>query len=1502
MKVKLTLRRQDGPEVDVVVTTDASAPIGAVAQALLDADPHVSPTRAKAPKDPTLAIVRAGKALVALQPEVEMGSAALGSGAIVVVVDAQGAAPSSTSAKIVADVTVTAGPDAGTRFELPIGTHYVGRDPSSAVVLRDSLVSKKHARIDVTARGVRVVDLNSANGILLDGEPVSRLDIAGGEALILGDSTIQFASPSAPSGEARAVTGPVSLLRSPRVEQRYGGSEFVGPEVPSEVENQPFPWLAMIAPLIMGSVMFAVTRSPLSIMFVALSPLLMAGNYLSGRSNRKRKFRIAVEKFTAQLEELDRNLAVEVELERTIRLAEHPSTAEVCAAAEHLGSLLWTRRPEHWSFLAVRAGLGTLNSRNTVKVTGEESAIPEYMAQLKEVVERYGQIDGVPVVENLFGAGALGIAGPVTEAAGTARALLAQLTGLHSPAELVVTAVVGAESGVDFEWLKWLPHASSPQSPIEGSHLANSATSATALLAMLEEVVEVRLGATETDAADAPGRGATTAEASALECGAKVGREPDSVEPPSSATPAIVLLVTEDAPIDRARVVQLSERAADAGVFPIWVGASVASLPAVARTFVDLRSGDKADVGFVRQGTTITVATVESLSRDGAMAFAKSIAPVSDAGAHVVDISDLPQSTSLLSLLGADIAAGPERAVERWKQNDSIHNRSGAASVKSKRAGRLRAIVGHGVLDAMHLDLRSQGPHALVGGTTGSGKSEFLQAWVLGMAAEYSPDRVTFLFVDYKGGAAFADCVNLPHTVGLVTDLNQHLVRRALTSLRAELHYRERLLGRKKAKDLLELERRGDPESPPALVIVIDEFAALVGEVPEFVDGVVDVAQRGRSLGIHLIMATQRPAGVIRDNLRANTNLRIALRMADENDSIDVVGEAVAAGFDPSLPGRAVAKTGPGRLTAFQAAYAGGWTTDQPLAPVIDVAELRFGSPVAWERPEAEEPDLAGQGPTDQQRLVRSLSQAAVSEKIPVPRRPWLDPLPMIFDLTKLRQRTDTELLLGVRDVPSQQAQEEVYFLPDQDGSIAVFGTGGSGKTVTLRTLAVAAGITPRGGPVDVYGIDYATGGLGMLEELPHVGSIVSGDDPERVIRLLRTLRDELDARGPRYAAAKAGSITDYRRLAGAPDERRILLLLDGFAAFRQEFEATSARAPWYAVLQQIISEGRGLGMHVALAADRSASVPSAISAAIQRRVVLRMADETGYGLLDVPADILGPSSPPGRAILDGLEAQIAVAGGVSSVADQAQVIADIGAAMEQAGRAPAPPVGVLRTEYLLRDLPKTVGKYPLLGISEDTLEPMGFDPTGTLLLAGPPGSGRSAGLASLVASIERAIPDAEMYYFGNSRSELASSKAWKSSATAVDKVSELAKTLRPKVEADGAKKIVVVVESISDFLSTPADEPLVALIKAAKRSSNLLIGEAETSSWSSSWPLLAEIKTGRTGILLQPDYLDGETIFKTVLPRTSRADFPPGRGYYVTRGKYSRVQLPLASASGREK
>ncbi|NLA65895.1 MAG: phosphopeptide-binding protein, partial [Leucobacter sp.] len=207
----------------------------------------------------------------------------------------------------------------------------------------------------------------------------------------------------------------------------------------------------------------------------------------------------------------------------------------------------------------------------------------------------------------------------------------------------------------------------------------------------------------------------------------------------------------------------------------------------------------------MREGEVVEPVLVQPVDSDRARFFARALSPVVDTSLYNPDASDLPDAVMFLQLLGQELASDAGAVVDRWQQTESIHDRVSETPARRSRSGTLRALVGQAGIYAMHLDLRKQGPHALVGGTTGSGKSEFLQAWVLGMAAEYSPDRVTFLFVDYKGGSAFADCVHLPHCVGLVTDLSPHLVRRALTSLRAEIHYREHLFNRKKAKDLIEL-------------------------------------------------------------------------------------------------------------------------------------------------------------------------------------------------------------------------------------------------------------------------------------------------------------------------------------------------------------------------------------------------------------------------------------------------------------------------------------------------------------------------------------------------------------------------------------------------------------------------------------------------------------------------------------------------------------------------
>lgn len=1488
MKLKVTYQPSSGAAVDIAVTTDAAATIGDIASELLLFGRH----RGHDPGEVggvTLSAAPPGSAeFTVLDAEKALNDAPIASGYTVQVVAARsGSAPPGGGRHSAVTMTVAAGPDVGQRFVLPPGTHVIGRSPHCDVVLSDALVSKTHARLEVGPT-VELVDLNSANGILVDGGMVSRLTVVDGQSLVLGDTTVTFAvAAGSDAAAARQITqASIPFTRTPRVEPRYPGQELPAPEIPSEFEKPLFPWLLMLMPVALGLAVFLVTRNPLSLIFVALSPMMMVGNYLMGRRRVARQRDSATGTFEAQLAELEAKLAAEVPHERAVRDQEAPSVRYALAAAEAGDPLLWTRRPEHWQFLQVRWGTGRSPSRNTVSEQGSSQGLPEFAERVRQLIDRYREIDDVPIVENPRIAGALSVVGEPGQAYDIARALLTQWIVLHSPSELVVTALTGAQGAHEFEWLKWLPHTSSTFSPISGQHLADGAATAATLLAQLEELVGERLARAEKADEYRP---ALESELRAAAAGSRVGAESEW-QPP--LLPAVVVLVTHDAPVDRGRMVQLLERAAAAGVVPLFVSPSASQLPAACRTFVELTGEPTGRVQFVRHGVSVEQVAVEGVSRAEASKLGRALAGFVDEGAVRADASDLPLTMPILALLGPDMAGDESAVIDRWKQNFSLP--VAATARPANRPPTLRALVGSAGADAMRLDLRAQGPHALVGGTTGSGKSEFLQAWVLGMAAEYSPQRVTFLFVDYKGGSAFAECVKLPHCVGLVTDLDQHLVRRALTSLRAELRHREEVLNDRKAKDLLELEKRGDPLCPPALILVIDEFAALVGEVPEFVDGVVDIAQRGRSLGIHLIMATQRPAGVIRDNLRANTNLRVALRMNDEADSVDVVGSAEAARFHPELPGRAIAKTGPGRLVPFQSAFAGGWSSLEKDRPEILIHDLRFGAETPWRRDAGPaEPQEAG--PNDQARLVRALSAAARETRVAHPRRPWLDALERSYDLIELGPTTDAELVLGLSDVPQDQDQAPVHFRPDEDGHLLVFGTGGSGKSAVLRTLAAGAGITPTGGPVEVYALDFSSGGLRMLEVLPHVGSVIPGDDSQRVVRLLRMLKAELERRGSDYSQVDADSIVRYREIAGRPDEPRILLLLDGYPAFRAEYEAPLGRSQWYAVFQQLLTEGRPLGIHVALTADRPAAVPGAVSASVPRRLVLRLADEAMYAMLDTPNDVLRPGSPPGRGVLDQLEVQVALLGGQGTAADQSRAMRRLAHMLTASGRTPALPIRSVPTDFGLEVLPREVLGRPVLGISGDDLLPCGFVPEGVLLLGGGPASGRSNGLRAIVRSLGRWNPGMALHYFGARRSALVNESGFLEVAVGPDEVAEAARALTAELALRDLERqpTGVVIETVADFLHGPADPALVDLVKAVKRTGHLLVAESETGTWRSSFTLLSEIKSGRRGILLQPDPLEGETILGTTFPKVARNEFPPGRGYLVDGGKAVLVQLP---------
>ncbi len=1475
MRVKLTLLRTAADPVDLAVTVDGTATVAELARTLARTDPL--PTHLPAAEERELTLRVHGtpgvddRSTRLLRPE-DAAAATVRAGSVVSLARARRDDGATGESPAAARLTVVAGPDAGMEVTLPEGTSTIGRGTGCTVRLSDPTVSTEHARLAVTDI-IEIVDLRSANGLLVGHGLVQRAALLPQDTVTLGDTTVQVVriAPSRPLAPGGAQ---VEFNRSPRITPVHAGEEHEAPTPPRPPTPVKFPIVMLLVPLLTAPVLLLVGRGLLGMVFVAMMPLMVIGNYLDRKVTGRREHRAAVEQFGQSVELMRSELETERERERTARLEESPAVQDLRSAALALEPLLWTRRPEHDSYLDLRLGLGTLPSRTTVTLPGRTDAIPEHWEMVAALREDFSEVDGVPATVQLRESGALGLAGPRHVLDDVARAAVAQLVTLHSPAELVLTVATSAASAARWDWTKWLPHVGSVHSPLEGAHAGSNQAGVIELVGKIEGLLDARR------------RGTRSAATPHL--------------------PTVVLLVEDDAPIERGRLVRIAEEGAAVGIHVLWCAPAQERLPAVCRTYLTVSTGtDAGTAGYVCSGSAVRPLLCDTVSADQAVALARHLAAVVDAGAPADDASDLPARVPYLGLVGPETAENPAATLERWRENGSLVPRDGTPPRRRRHDATLRATIGQAATEPFTLDLRTQGPHALVGGTTGSGKSELLQSWVLGMASAHSPDRVTFLLVDYKGGSAFADCVDLPHTVGLVTDLSPHLVRRALTSLRAELHHREHLLSRKGAKDLLALERTGDPECPPSLVIVVDEFAALATEVPEFVDGVVDIAQRGRSLGLHLVLATQRPAGVIKDNLRANTNLRVALRMNDESDSTDVLGLPLAAGFDPSLPGRGAARTGPGRVTTFQAGYAGGRsTTAQPEAQV-EVETLVMGAGTRWEPPEEPEGLETGpvdEGPTDLRRMVDAIRAAARTAGVPEPRRPWLPTLAAVQDLSALDPRTDSALPLGVVDDPARQRQTTTYYRPDVDGNIAFYGAGGAGKSTALRTLAIAAGLTRTGGPVQVYGLDFSSGGLAALEGLPHVGSIIDGDDTERTQRLLGQLRATVEDRSTRYAAARAGTVEEYRAVAGRPDEPRILLLIDGYGAFRSQWESVPSRMPYYQLFLQLLVDGRGAGVHVAVTADRVGAVPASVAGSLPRKVVMRQVDANAYTVLGAPRDVLDESSPPGRAVVGGLEMQVAVLGGSASLAEQVRAIEKLAGTLRRAGVREAPVVRRLPELVPADVMPREVAGAPVVGVADDTLAPVGVAALGTFLLAGPPQSGRTSALHWLVTAIRRAHPEARFLYFGARRSALRSLDLWDHAATGAAEVAVLAREVVGDLQEpppEGEVGTVVVIEALADFLTSPADAPLVEVIKAVKRNEHFVIGEGDTSTWGASWPLVAEIRNGRRGMALQPDQLEGDVLFRTPFPRVQRTEFPVGRGMLVDRARVRRVQVPLLEPAG---
>lgn len=831
----------------------------------------------------------------------------------------------------------------------------------------------------------------------------------------------------------------------------------------------------------------------------------------------------------------------------------------------------------------------------------------------------------------------------------------------------------------------------------------------------------------------------------------------------------------------------------------------------------------------------------DGLPASVAAGIARALAPLRDPGDDAGQ--QVPRRVRLLDLLALPRPDGALVAA-RWAASDLSP----------------RAVLGRSATGPYAVDLVRDGPHALVAGTTGAGKSEFLQTLIATLAASIPPSAIQFVLVDYKGGAAFRDCARLPHTVGLVTDLDAHLTQRALRSLAAELTRRERILAAAGASDLAGYEG----STPiPRLVIVVDEFAALAQELPDFVSGLVAIAARGRSLGIHLVLATQRPGGSVTPEIRANTTLRVALRVTDDGESRDIVDQAGAARISKHTPGRALIRAGAEPAVLVQTARVAGHAPPAQPAPTVRIGWLAPPAPVT----------VDDGSPTDLQRLVDASATAARLTGWQPLASPWLPPLPELLRRDDLPEASDKVAVLGLIDHPDEQRRSSLGFDPVHDASLLIAGGQRSGRTTAVRTLL--AGLARGWSPDDLHlqVIDCAGGGLLAAEKLPHCGCAAGREETARGRRLLARLLEETQRRQAQLARIGAYDGPPY-----------IVLVLDGWEGFVQSYEPVDAGQPVETLLR-LAREGAAAGIRVIVTSDR-AGLGVRLSGVIGRRIVLPLADRGDYALAGIPARAVPSHLPPGRGLLpdSALECQIAVVSDDPSAAAQTAVLEAIAAETPAARRHPPLRIAELATTVALERLPASDRPmWTVLGLGGDDGGPVTLDLDALgpgLLVAGPARSGKSTALLALAHGLLPA--GTPLVVVTGRRSTLRSVTG----ATVLGPAD--GESLR---EATSAAPAVVLADDIESLLDTPADAVLSQLVREDRGVT--VVGAGRSDDLAGAFRGLGvDLRRRRTGLLLTPGPLDGE-LLGVRIPRglTERI---PGRGYLVEHGSLTRVQVAL--------
>ncbi len=1048
----------------------------------------------------------------------------------------------------------------------------------------------------------------------------------------------------------------------------------------------------------------------------------------AGSGASKQEMQAGRREYLFDLAQQRREVRATMRKQRAAEYYAHPDPDSLWSMVD--GVRLWERRFNDADFGQIRLGLGPRELAATLTVPPPlpmEKAEPVSAMALRRFIEAYRHVPDLPVILALNGFARIYLRGDIRQTRALARAIVAQSAVWHAPDDIMVAACAGPKARVQWEYLKWLPHALHPSNVDALGPVRLITPSVVALEAITDDILAAR----------------------------------PRFDPSASETS-----------FDGAHLVVIVDGADRAGSDHLLVDGGVEGVTVIDldgdpprnldRATVVLDIGQSGELTATSYSGTQKLGKADSLGLVAAEALALQLSPLRLASGGGSDDRAMNSEHGLADLLQLGDPEQLNPAIG-WQPRP---NRE-----------RLRVPIGVGADGArVELDIKESaqdgmGPHGLLIGATGSGKSELLRTLVLSLAITNSPEVLNFVLVDFKGGATFVKLDRLPHTSAVITNLADELplVDRMTDAINGELVRRQELLRAAgnfvSQRDYERARASGVPLDPlPTLLVVCDEFSELLSAKPDFIDMFVQIGRLGRSLGVHLLLASQRlEEGRLR-GLDTHLSYRIGLRTFSPMESRSVLGVTDAYEL-PRAPGHGFLKFGTEPLERFRAAYVSGAyrrpeeLTSTSVGDVIyEYSSTYVAGPANAAEPAAADPmdDTEVDGDT----LLDILTSRLTGHGTPA-HRVWLPPLgsaPALGEIMGVgpwpRAGGGLKAVAGIVDKPFEQRRDLLGVdLSGAAGHLVAVGAPQSGKSSLLRTLVMSLALAHSPDEVQFYGLDFGGGALSSLRELPHFGGIASRRDVNEVRRTIAELEGLLHQREQSFVELGIDGMATFRRIRAAgqlPGDRfgDVFLVIDGWATIRSEFEDLEERITILAM------RGLSYGIHLLLTAARWPEVRGSLRDAIASRLELRLGDPSDSAI-DRRSAANVPQSAPGRGITPDRYQFLAAlprmdqSNGLDDLPEALTVlIKQISAAWP--GKA-APKVRLLPPMVPFELLPQLrTQPGPAVAIAEHDLSPVSLDffTDPHLYLFGDVESGKSAFLRTLANGLAARFTPAEARFF----------------------------------------------------------------------------------------------------------------------------------------------------------